>query len=419
MSDFKNEEIKIILPTKIAVLKSALKQDIVSDREEFNIYFKNIIYPYSETYEIDVKCDYGRNLGNCWRIDEFTDIPEEFELTIAVYAPYGKKLSQKSTRIRLFHKQYKEKVTLLCIGDSMTRSEYYVEQAVNKAKPLKTIGSRSIDLNVRHDGMGGWRCIDFFTRFHDEGSGVSQFLFPKGIPGKLYYGDKLFWDKCADPQSGYYSYRGFTKQDLTDGMYVYDDGLKLMRNKQVELISENCEFEFSLEKYLERMGEEKPDIVSVLFGSNELQPSTYKTVYADVEELINTLKKLIHEIKRAGNQIKIIVNLPPCGAGQYAWGMTKGCAGTAKCYDFAVKLACERMIEEFDNHTSEGIYICPMVGVCDPEYGFEDAQVKANLYSTATVRQLTNWVHPNITGYKQMGDALAATIAMIRSDLHA
>ena len=58
-----------------------------------------------------------------------------------------------------------------------------------------------------------------------------------------------------------------------------------------------------------------------------------------------------------------------------------------------------------------------MGAVCDPEYGIESAQFKANLHSAEMVTQLANWVHPNIAGYRQMGDALGATIAMIRQDL--
>lgn len=67
--------------------------------------------------------------------------------------------------------------------------------------------------------------------------------------------------------------------------------------------------------------------------------------------------------------------------------------------------------------TNRKEYICPMGAVCDPEYGIESAPFKANLHSAETVTQLANWAAPNIAGYRQMGDALGATIAMIRQDL--
>lgn len=140
-------------------------------------------------------------------------------------------------------------------------------------------------------------------------------------------------------------------------MYFYDDGLKIMKDGKEGVVSRSCEFEFSLRKYLERIGEENPDIVSVLFASNELQSSTYETLYDDVEELVSNIKRLIKEIKRAGRNIRVIINLPPNGSDQYAWGLVKGCSATSKRYNFAIKLACERLIDEFDNHKPEGIYM--------------------------------------------------------------
>ncbi len=416
MFNIKDEEYKIILPSEIAVLKPEDKQDMVSDREEYNIYFENIIYPYSADLEVDVWCDYGRNLGNCWRIDSFDGVPKEFTLTILLYAPFGRLISKKSTTVKVYDKKNKTPLTLHVIGDSMTRSEYYIEQAVKKNRPITTIGSRSIDLSVRHDGMGGWRCVDYFTRYHDEGAGVSQFLFPKGVYGEMYYGDKLFEERAQGEYIGYYGYRGFEKHELSEGMFFYDDGLKKIENGSEVLVEANPEYEFSYEKYLKRGGFNTPDVVSILFGANELQNSTYDSMYDDISDYIKNLMQLVAEIKKVNADIKIIINLPPCGGDQYCWGLAKGCSATSKRYNFVVKTATEALLESFDNRQNEGIYISPMGMAVDPVYGIERLQFGANLHATDRITQQANWVHPNQSGYRQMGDVLGAVIQRIKNE---
>ena len=53
-------------------------QSIHTDFEQYSIYYKNIIYPYSEEYDVQIECEFGKNLGNCWRLEEFNDIADTF-----------------------------------------------------------------------------------------------------------------------------------------------------------------------------------------------------------------------------------------------------------------------------------------------------------------------------------------------------
>lgn len=59
----------IILPEKISVLRDVKNQSIHTDFEQYSIYYKNIIYPYSEEYDVQIECEFGKNLGNCWRLE--------------------------------------------------------------------------------------------------------------------------------------------------------------------------------------------------------------------------------------------------------------------------------------------------------------------------------------------------------------
>ena len=44
----------IILPEKISVLRDVKNQSIYTDFEQYSIYYKNIIYPYSEEYDVQI-----------------------------------------------------------------------------------------------------------------------------------------------------------------------------------------------------------------------------------------------------------------------------------------------------------------------------------------------------------------------------
>ncbi len=48
----------IILPEKISVLRDVKNQSIYTDFEQYSIYYKNIIYPYSEEYDVQIECEF-------------------------------------------------------------------------------------------------------------------------------------------------------------------------------------------------------------------------------------------------------------------------------------------------------------------------------------------------------------------------
>ena len=406
-----NDNIFIILPEIIPVLRDKKNQDIVIDKEEYSIYYKNIIYPYKEEYDIQIECMYGRNLGHCWRINQFPDDITEFDFTIKIFGDFGKLLAEKTCKINILEKKKYSKRTLLCIGDSMTRSEVYIQHTVNKVRNVNTIGLRNIAFGVNHEGRGGWQSYNFLERFCDN-NGVSPFLFPKGYSAKEYFGDKSYWEKIeSSDYNTKYSYSGTSPQKITDGMVCLDNGI-LYRYSNGEYIEENNspEFEFSFRKYIERYNFVKPDIVSLLFGANEFQLCSYENLDAEIKKFIDAINKMVSSVKEVDNDIKVIINLPVCGGDQYSWGMALGCKGSLKQYNYCIKMASKALLEEFEKRKNEGIFICPMLAVCDTESGFPSGSVKSNLYSEREKVHCSNWVHPSDVGYKQMGDAFAATI---------
>lgn len=412
------DKIIIILPEKISILRDIKYQGICTDKEEYSIYYENIIYPYSEEYDIQVECRFGKNFGNCWRMDEFSDDMGIFDFTLKIYRPFGELIASKSCRIEIFEKKKCKPITLLCIGDSMTRDEIYIAQAVNKSGDINTVGLRNISHNVNHEGRGGWTCGAYFERYEDDGWGFSPFLFPIGIEGAKYYGSKSFYERminqktCTD-----YSHCGTKVTHIKDGMLCCDNNMlyRYSRGSFIET-EQNPVFEFSFAKYIERYELETPDVVSILFGANEFQTCSYAILKNELSVFLSNLKRMVNSIHEYDSRIKVIVNLPICGGGQYSWGMAMGCTSSAKQYNYCIKMAGKAILEEFDGRREENIFVCPMIAVCDPYAGFPWDRIKSNMYSERFKTHITNWVHPSEAGYKQMGDALAGVMADIRSN---
>lgn len=405
----------ILLPEKISVLRDEKNQIIRTDNEEFNIYYKNILYPYSDEYDVIIDCPWGKNLGDRWRLDEFTDDMVSAEFKIYVYNSVGKLLSSAGCTIEVFEKERKERFNLLCIGDSMTMAETYIRHAAEKARNVNTLGTRSI-CGVRHEGRGGWTCSAYFERYEDQEWGVSPFLFPVGYGAEEYYGSTDFYKRLIDPEySSSYSYTGFEYNSIEYGMLAFNNGrLCRFTEKGYEPVNDFKGFEFSFSKYMKRNGFEKPDAVSLLFGANEFQLCGYDGFEKTVEEYINCISRIIESVKEYDSGIRVIVCMPICGGGGYAWGSKMGCMGSAKQYDNCIKMANSKLLKSFDARREEGIYICPMLAVCDTFNGFPKEYVRANIYSENAVLCSSDWVHPSDAGYMQMGDALAGVIASIR-----
>lgn len=408
--------IEIILPKRIPILREKPNQDIKNKPEEFSLYFKNFIHPIYPWYDIVVDCMYGRNLGNCWRINEYPDV-DEFDLTVKIYDEYGNIAAKKSTVIELYDNDSREPYNIICVGDSMTHRTVYVTHMQGKLNNLFTRGTRSFDGHVFCEGRGGWTYGEYYGKYsvqadkNDALNSVSPFLFPEGIAGKDYFGDIDYFETLAKKDRSTYCFDGFAVQTIKYGQY-YHKNKKLYRQGSAEPVSSNIKWELSFAKYLERNNIKDINAVSLLMGANDLQAVPYEKTEEAVKLFIDNTKKFIASVKEADENIDVIVNMPVCGAEQHAWGMARGCSGSEKMYAHNMRAISRALIQEFEG--VKGVYICPMMCCIDGEYGFAKTSVNANLYNDTQLEKQQNWVHPNEVGYKQMGDALAGTVEKLR-----
>lgn len=407
---------QIVLPERMYILKDYDQLGIQNAAEEFNIYFKNIILPYKTDWDIIVECEYGKNHGSFWRITEFPREKDSFPLKIKVYDEYGEKLAENSTTVVMNTiKRNPEKMRLICIGDSMTQSQGYVEQVAKKLNNIEFIGTRSFNNIIFHEGRGGWAWDGYFNRSYPR-FGVSPFLFPENVEGKDYFGCVEFYEEISKFPRDDYPYAGFKYEEIKDGQYFTKERILYKRENNSDiLIDKEPKFEFSFKKYVERYNLGKVDAVSILMGGNDLQLCTYEEINERVKEFTENTAFVIKKIKENDPTTKIIINTPVIGAEQYCWGNSPmRCNSSSKIYRMLAIKSTQSFIDNFEKE--ENVYISPMICNLDPEYGFDTSFYKANRYSEVNVQHQNNWVHPNAAGYKQMGDSLAATIEHIRKE---
>ena len=408
-----NKDIIIVLPSIIPVLRDGIEEQLKRNIQEFNIYFKNIIYPYKEEYDVQVRCSYGNNYGTFWRLCEYPRDVDSFKLEIVIFNEYGERIASKETEIVLYdRKEDDERFNMIFVGDSMTFAQTYMEQIASNLHNVAFKGSRNVFGHISHEGRGGWSYSGYFTKYKDD-FGVSPFLFPKGVDN--YVGDVDFINNVNDVHHTEYIYTGFEKHRFREGMiYGKEDKLYTYENGEFKIYDESPEWEFDFEKYIKRYNIGEVDAVSVLMGANDLQIVYYEESDKKISEYINNTEKLINAIHKYDENIDIIINLPIIGAEQYAWGKRLGCIGSSKMYKFNIIRACNAILNKWGNSSEKHVYIGPMLLCIDPDNGFLKESIKVNRYSESLELHQSNWVHPNEVGYRQMGDAICGTIQKLR-----
>lgn len=408
---------EVILPKRIPILREQPNQDIKVKNEEFSLYFDNFIHPIYPWQDIVVECNYGKNLGHCWRIDDYPADVDEFELNVKIYDEDGNLETEKKTIIELYDQDIDKQFKILCIGDSMTQHTIYVSQLQNRLKNVFTCGTRSYDGHVYGEGRGGWTYKNYLNNHSlKEGergpiSWISPFLFPKGISGTEYFGDMEFYKASQEKGRSTCCFNGFEFDDIRDGQYYHKYG-KIYKYGDDNFISDNVEWEFSFKKYMIKNGITELDAVSLLMGANDLAPYVYDNENESMKCYIENIRLFINSIKEADKNIDIIINLPVSGSEQAAFGNTYGCGGTYKAQKRKMREAAKEILLQFED--IDNVYICPMAHAFDSQNGFDRTSIRANLYCDKQIEIKDDAIHPNSAGYRQMGDALAGTVEMIR-----
>ena len=324
---------------------------------EAAIYYDNIVLTETpEQFKFTVQTDLGKSETKRWSVTPSGTAVGDHPVTVTVADSTGKTLQSARTTLRIIQRDAGagKMVRLLIVGDSLTNASMYPNEIARllsqpgnpKWKMLGTHRPAGVAKDVAHEGYGGWTWRSFVSRYE-----------PKPDP-------------ATRKRSSPFVFLGADNKPSLD-----------------------------LPRYFkECCNNERPDIVTVMLGINDCfsaKPDDLKAIDAKIDDMFQQAELLLKAFRAAAPQalIGVCLTTPPNAResgfeanykGKYhRWGWKK-----------IQHRIVERQLKHFAARESDHIFIVPTELNLDPVAGYPD----------------NNGVHPNATGYKQIGASIYAWI---------
>ena len=157
-----------------------------------------------------------------------------------------------------------------------------------------------------------------------------------------------------------------------------------------------------------------PDVVLIQLGVNDtFSMASDSAVESFTTTAFSQLDTLIASIKASNANVKIGVCLPPAYADQNAFGINYACNQTAWRAKRNIVTYNRKLIAYYKDKEASNIYVVGSGYNVDTENYFPEGTTQINAHNTNTVTVQTNGVHPDVSGYKQIGDAMFAFIKAV------
>ena len=319
-----------------------------------SLYYDNIVLTETPgNYRFDVSCDIGKSEAKRWTVTPAERDAGDHTLSVTVKDAQGKKLAQGKLVLHIAPQKAGagRSLRLLIIGDSLTHATLYPnEMARLLSEPgnpkwvmLGTHKPTSAKPGVAHEGYGGWTWGSFLTSYNAK---LAHNLDEKGR-------------RSSSP----FVFAGADEKPALDIPRYF---------------RENCDGQ-------------PPEVVTVLLGINDcfhVNADDDKAVDAVIAKCLDNADKFLKAFRAAAPRAVIGVGLttPPNARESGFEANYKG-----KYHRWGWKRIqhrlVQRMLERFGNRAGDGIQLVPTELNLDPVDGYPD----------------NNGVHPNATGYQQIG----------------
>lgn len=412
---------ELILPSKIYALRNL----------EAHIYPEHLLLEDHKLYEHDVICSKGRQRqrGFVWS-PSASDAAGDFALVWDIYDKQtASKLASKSTTITLANASAKsgQTVNALVIGDSYIASGHITQRmldiAVNDVMKVNLIGTRGDGLN-KHEGRGGWALQHYVgNSAKDYKFNVSGVVVPPAINSTVYkYGNGYYkvQEVVLSGGNGYIICSLFDGTPATSGSgtltkHNTGDGDAAISFSSLSLVAGNPFWNDATNKldfanYLTRFSLVTPNYVFIELGVNDTFAYTTDSeawTFSNVTA-VGQYNTLINAIKADAPNAKIAIMLPPCYADQDGFGTSYACGQTSWRAKRNILLFNKAMIANFSGKEAQNIYILASGLNVDTVANFprNEAGQATNSHNSTLVYPHNNGVHPDVSGYKQIGDAV-------------
>jgi lysophospholipase L1-like esterase len=336
---------------------------------ESNVYFDNVVLALDPAdYVFDVTCVLGRQQSERWTFNPMASDAGDHSFQLDVRNERNEVVARGHCRLRVVAADARSQrpTSILMIGDSLTHASVYPQRvaelfARQDQAPLTLVGSHSpedVPAGVRHEGYGGWTAERFATHY------------------------------AETARRGDYRQRG--------SPFLYADG------------EGKPQLDFA-HYYRDVNAGKVPDFVTIFLGPNDVFSATDETIEATIDRMLTHYESLVLGIQAESKETRIGVMLPvPPTATQDAFGSNYANGQTRWQYRRNQHRLVERLLAQYSGRDAEGIEILPTHVDLDCRHNYPTERGKANAHTEVVIERQNNGVHPDATGYRQIGDTVYA-----------
>jgi len=448
-STFKLSLVDVDIANKIATLAAAvaaiptatLNVNIILPSKHYatvgfsrTLYFENILYTVENgsdgqsRYQVVVDCAVGTGYTNFWKITPTAANVGSYAFTVIVYDASKNIIAQKtSTLIVTAAIQVGSTKNVLFVGDSLTEpgatAKAIYDGFVTLGGTIPTFNGLRSAAPAKTEGRSGWTSANFTTK----GPGVDGSFYRFELSGVV----------VAPPQFSSYTNNGSTYQvyevNITGGsgyincvrsagssnptasgtltQTVVNGGDATLNYSAYSISDGNpfwdgsaVNFTYYRTTKLGLAAGVKFDLVSVMLGINDIgQQPTNVLSDATITGFVNNQKTLANAILADNAACKVVIQLEP-SCNNTGGGFTK--SSSFPLYMQNMFKLWNALVLAFDNGAfNANVSIgCANAGI-HRFYGYAQADVVfSSRYAGITEKYNGNNVHPQTSGYQEMGD---------------
>ena len=418
----------VVIPPKIYVMRGL----------QAHIYPEHLLLERPSLYDHDIVCTKGKQMERGWVWDHNPSAPDAFGVVGLTWNIHDVEttelLSGGTTNINFVDPNNKngQNLKVCVIGDSLVNAAAMTARLLAIAETdvtkINLIGTRGSGLNL-HEGRGGWTINDYTgvgrTYYKFDVSGVTT--IPAINSATYTYNGSTFLvqevtltggagtitcslSSGSAPTAG--SSGTLTKSNASagDAEIAFSNVQSVSGNPFWNATTSSVDFA----NYISRYSLQMPDVVFIQLGVNDTFGLTSDQAVIDFcGTAFPKLDTLINSIKSANSAAKIVVMTPPVYANQDAFGTNYACNQTAWRAKRNIVGFNKLLISNYSNKEANSIYLLGSGVNVDTVNNFPTGVTTINSHNQNNITIQTNGVHPDTSGYYQIGDAMWACLKAI------
>lgn len=407
--------------------------------DTLQLFYRGLVeHPYPYLYNIEVKCNIGKNTVRYFEVTPEASHVGDHILRVNVRDHLDNILATATTVLRVHAVGASPEIrkNILCVGDSLTSSGIWCKEALRRLTEtdgtpaglglsnIRFIGTKKNGL-CGYEGYGGWTWGSYLSAptatklgmwvycSHDKDS-TDQHSLWEDASGNIWSMETIettrikftrYQDHTAPMPIGtgtLHHYQNATHTaDIAYNETVYAEGNPFW---------DSDEGQVNFRTYCERNGFDRVDYMVTLLSWNAMAASHYsgsETMIANHVNNAKTLLRILHgqypnaKVKMMGIQLPSVTGGTGHSYGansQYSnwYGLVRSVMNMNRAYQEMAN----------DDEFKDYVEFINISGQFDSEYNMPRQSKAVNTRSSAMEQVGTNGVHPATEGYYQIGDAI-------------